>query len=215
MHAQTKYFGQLFTMLTVRTRNLVPNLSSTLSYIPGYSASGRSKHEIIYRQADNSLQLPAVAVGRIAKIWFTIPSNASAHDILDICRSQAPPNVPNDTYPLGSCMLDAYLCSLTVGRYYEAVPRAWYRSLQELRDIFQCDDHSEDMMAQIQALFSHTMGRSVFSDTDGLLGICPSLGKLGTKYTLLPEFRQLSFSPIFRANPTAIQSRANAICMVS
>ena len=41
----------------------VPDLLSTVIPFVWCSASGKSKHEIVYKRADKSLQLPAVAVG--------------------------------------------------------------------------------------------------------------------------------------------------------
>ncbi|PMD62421.1 HET-domain-containing protein [Hyaloscypha bicolor E] len=165
----------------------VPKLSQTLSSFGLRSASGRSKHEILYERADESLRLPAKAIGTVTAIWFDIPPKPSfGRSALETFRAHAHSNLLDSVYPLGGDMFDAYVCSLAGGRYLENHELPSHLPLQELRNIIQGGDYSTDTLDKTQSAFVHARGRAIFSTTDGLIGLCPFWGKIGDQIFVTP-----------------------------
>jgi hypothetical protein len=165
----------------------VPELSKTLLSFGLHSASGRSKHEILYERADESLRLPAKAIGTVAAIWFKIPLKSSTvPSELEMFRAHAHSNLLDSVYPLGGDMFDAYVCSLANGRYLENHEYPSRLPLQELRDIIQGGDYSTDTLNKSRSAFLHTRGRAIFSTTDGLIGLCPFWGKIWDQIFVTP-----------------------------
>jgi hypothetical protein len=83
-------------------------------------------------------------------------------------------------------MFDAYVCSLAGGRYLENREGPVCLPLQELRNIIQGEDYSTDTLNKTQIAFVHPRGRAIFSTTDGLIGLCPSWGKIGDQIFVTP-----------------------------
>ncbi|KAH8795009.1 heterokaryon incompatibility protein-domain-containing protein [Hyaloscypha sp. PMI_1271] len=165
----------------------VPKLSQTLSKFSLRSASGRSKHEILYERADESLRFPAKAVGTVTAIWFDNPPKLPfGHSTLETFRAHAHSNLLDSVYPRGGDMLDAYVCSLAGGRYLENHEYPSHLPLQELRNIIQGEDYSTDTLNKTLSAFLHTRGRAIFSTTDGLIGLCPFWGKIGDQIFVTP-----------------------------
>ena len=165
----------------------VPKLPHTLSSLELYRPSGRSKHEILYERADESLRLPAKAIGTVATIWFNIlPKPPIVRSTLEMFRAHAHSNVLDSVYPLGGDMLDAYVCSLAGGRYLENLEYPTYLPLEELRNIIQGEDYSTYTLNKAQSAFLHARGRAIFSTTDGLIGLCPFWGKIGDQIFVTP-----------------------------
>jgi hypothetical protein len=164
-----------------------PKLSHTLSSMDWYRPSGPSKHEILYERADESLRLPAKAIGTVASIWFKIPPKSSTlRSELETFRAHAHSNLLDSMYPLGGDMFDAYVCSLAGGRCLENREYPSYLPLQELRNIIQGGDYSTDTLNKTQRAFVHARGRAIFSTTDGLIGLCPFWGKIGDQIFVTP-----------------------------
>jgi len=165
----------------------VPKLSQTLSSFGSRSASGLSKHEILYERADESLRLPAKAVGTVTAIWFNIPLKSfTIRSALETFRAHADSNLLDSVYSLGGDMFDAYICSLACGRYLENQEYPSYLPLQELRNIIRGGDYSTDTLNKAQRAFLHARGRAIFSTTDGLIGMCPFWGKIGDQIFVTP-----------------------------
>jgi len=164
----------------------VPKLSHTLSSLNLYRPSGKSKHEILYERADESLRLPAKAIGTVAAIWFEIPKSSIGRSALETFRAHAHSNLLDSVYPLGGDMFDAYVCSLAGGRYLENQDFPSRLPLQELRNIIQGGDYSTDTLNKTQSAFVHASGRAIFSTTDGLIGMCPFWGKIGDQIFVTP-----------------------------
>jgi hypothetical protein len=164
-----------------------PKLSHTLSSLELYMPSGLSKHEILYEGADESLRLPAKAIGTVAAIWFDItPKSPIRRSALETFRAHAHSNLLDSIYPLGGDMFDAYVCSLAGGRYLENNENPAFPPLQELRNIIQGGDYSTDTVNKSQSAFLHARGRAIFSTTDGLIGLCPFWGKIGDQIFVTP-----------------------------
>jgi hypothetical protein len=164
----------------------VPKLSYTLSSLELHSPSGKSEHEILYERADESLRLPAKAIGTVAAIWFKIlPKSSTVRSDLETFRAHAHSNLLDSVYPLGGDTFDAYVCSLTCGRYLENQEYPSYLPLQELRNIIRGGDYSTDTLNK-SGTFLHARGRAIFSTTDGLIGLCPFWGKIGDQIFVTP-----------------------------
>jgi hypothetical protein len=146
---------------------------------------------------DNSLRMPAVAVGKIAKIWFSAPAGAGYRRILDTCLSQIPAELRDAPYSKGGSMLDAYICSMAGGAYQELVRKHGFLPLQELSKIFLRGEYSEEALARTSVTFRHLPRSSIFSTTDGLIGICPSTGNVGDQiYVTLGVGRGILLSEV-------------------
>lgn len=159
-----------------------PNLSHKLSRLETSRASGSSKHEIIYEKADESLRLPAKAIGTIAKIWFTTPDAEFTPEILGVFRACAPGSMAEIPYSQGGNKLDAYIYSLAGGWCKEGSQEGRYPSVAVIRKLIQGRDFSgKECMERMELFLSHIRGRAIFSTRDGLIGMCPSTGKVGDK----------------------------------
>jgi hypothetical protein len=131
--------------------------------------------------------LPAKAIGTIAAIWFKIPRKSSTvRSELETFRAHAHSNLLDSVYPLGGDMFDAYVCSLAGGDYLENRDYPLHLPLQELRNIIQGGNYSTDTLNKSGIAFLHTRGRAIFSTTDGLIGLCPSWGKIGDQIFVTP-----------------------------
>ena len=159
-----------------------PNLSPKLSKLETSRASGTSKHEIIYEKADESLRLPAKAIGTVAEIWFTTPDAKSTPEILRVFRACAPRSMAEIPYPQGGNKLDAYIYSLAGGRCEEGSKAGRHPSVAEIRELIQGGDFSDkECVRKIGLSISNMYGRAIFSTGDGLIGLCPNTVKVGDK----------------------------------
>jgi hypothetical protein len=159
-----------------------PNLSPKLSRLEPARASGSSKHEIIYEKADESLRLPAKAIGTIAEIWFTFSDARFTPEILKLFRAYAPRSMAESPYPQVGTKLDAYICSLAGGGCEEGSKAGRLPTVAEIREFIQGGDFSDqECVEKIQWYFESIRGRAIFSTHEGMIGMCPSTVKVGDK----------------------------------
>lgn len=164
-----------------------PTLSSKLSRLANYRASGVSQHEIIYEKEDESLRLPAKAIGTIVEIWFTGPHANFTPEILRVFRACAPRSMAETPYPQGGNKLDAYIYSLAGGRCEEGSQKGMYPSVAVIRELIQDGDFSdEECVQKIKLYLARIRGRAIFSTHDGLIGLCLKTGKIGDKIYVTP-----------------------------
>jgi hypothetical protein len=175
-----------------------PNLSPKLTKLDTFRASERSKHEIIYEKADESLRLPAKAIGTIAEIWFTTPDAKFTPEILGVFRACAPRSMAESPYPQGGNKLDAYIYSLAGGRCEEVSKAGRHPSVAEIHELIQGGDFSDKKcVKEIGSNLESIRGRAIFSTCDGLIGMCPSTVKVGDKiYVTLGVDRPLLLSGV-------------------
>jgi hypothetical protein len=159
-----------------------PTPSPKLSELANSRASGVSKHEIFYEKADESLRLPAKAIGTIAEIWFTTPYAKFTPEILRVFRAYAPRSMAQIPYPEGGNKLDAYIYSLAGGRCEEGSQNGRHPSVADIRELIQGGDFSDkECVGKIKLSLSQMYGRAIFSTGDGLIGMCPNTVKVGDK----------------------------------
>jgi hypothetical protein len=163
----------------------LPKSAKTLQNLDMCFASGRSHHEIVYERSNESLRLPAKAIGTIRAIWFSVPDRHFTHDTLGLCRAHTRPETRDEAYHLGGNILDAYICSLAGGQWWEIMDLAWAPTLQELRDILQSGDISKETMAKAKWFKAINRG-ALFSTFEGFIGLYPSSGKVGDQIYVTP-----------------------------
>lgn len=191
--------------------DLPPKLIKFVSYC---SASGRSCHEIVYESKDESLRLPANPVGVISSVWFIAPQSLAT--LLEFVRAHAQPNTKNQAYVHDGNWLDAYVATLTGGRYREVSSGAPHHlTLQELRDAILFGGLSKETVdtERIGRDFICLKGRAFCSTTNGSIGIFPPSARIGTRYMSPLVLRFLSLYPALRVTQTIIGSRVDTMCM--
>jgi hypothetical protein len=174
-----------------------PNLSPKLSRLEPARASGSSKHEIIYEKAEESLRLPAKAIGTIAEIWSTFSDARFTPEILRLLRACAPRSMAETPYPQGGNKFDAYIYSLAGGSCEEGSKEKWHPPVEEIREFIQRGDFSDKQCVKKFESVLQIQGRPIFSTYDGLIGLCPKTGKVGDKiYVTLGVYRPFLVSGV-------------------
>ena len=141
-----------------------------------FGASGNSRHEIVYSEANEDLCVRGVHVGIISRVGESVPNAASIAKILDICRRWEPPDLHDTKYVDGRSLFDAFLKTILCGAVDENVKGGELPNLESLRQAYllclreRLVDESTNQLCWLLEAF--TPGRAFFSTTDGRIGLC-------------------------------------------
>ena len=146
------------------------------TFLSCLNASGNSRNEIIYSEANSSLCVRGMRIGIISRVGESVPNTASIVDILGICHRWEPPDLLDAKYIGGGSLFDAFLNTILCGFTREIIVDMGWPSLENFRKAYlsylteRPIDGSTNILHGWLEMF--LPGRTFLSTTDGHIGLC-------------------------------------------
>jgi hypothetical protein len=163
----------------------IPNMEShTRSFHQHGRSWSSTGHEVKYIATNESLQMPGIKAGKILKVWYSVPHNATPTELLALCRSAEPPGLLESSYQEEKSNMYSYVSVLNTGDLIGSKKKHISTYIKCVRE-----GRLDLNPAFCNRLRTNLPGRVVVSTQDGAFGLCPLSAMPGDHIYLTPGSR--------------------------
>jgi hypothetical protein len=179
------YFLQYIEVRDQSLPSWIPNMESrTRPFYQHGRCWSSTDHEVKYIARTESLQMPGIKAGKILKVWYSVPHNATPTELFALCRSAEPPELLDSPYQGEISDMYSYVSALSTGDLTGS-------KKNHIRNYIKCvrEGRLDLNPAFCNRLRTNLPGRVVVSTQDGAFGLCPLSAMPGDHIYLTPGSR--------------------------